>query len=104
MLGIIDDFAGLYGRPGDLQVRNSISTLAAGMLLAGVVTTTAYGAEDCKSIDPEQAIADLVLDKEGGKVLKVEESENAHGCIELKVRILIDGTIQAITIPNETGA
>ena len=55
-------------------------------------------------MDPEVVIADLVMEHEGSKVLKVEESVDDMGCVELKIRILIDGTVKAITIPNTTGA
>lgn len=60
-------------------------------------------ASDCKTVNPESAVAKVVLEH-GGVVLKVEETADSKGCVELKVRILIDGTIKAITIPNTAGA
>lgn len=89
-------------------MKNSAKSIATCLLLAGAVFSSASGsvsaAENCKPMDPEVVIAELVIEHEGGKVLKVEESVDEKGCVELKVRILIDGTIKAITIPNETGA
>ena len=85
-------------------VKNSAKSLATGFLLAGTAFGSVCAANDCKTIDREEAIAGLVAQHEGSKVLKVEESLDPQGCVELKVRILIDGTVKAITIPNETGA
>jgi len=89
-------------------VKNSAKSIATCMLVAGTAFSSAFSdasaAEDCKTMDPEVVIADLVIEHEGSKVLKVEESVDDMGCVELKVRILIDGTVKAITIPNTTGA
>ncbi len=85
-------------------MNNSIRTTVASLLLAGAAFSGVCAANDCKPMDPESAVANLVSQHTGGKVLKVEETINAKGCAELKVRILIDGTIKAITIPNGTGA
>lgn len=85
-------------------MNHSIKTTAASLLIAGSAIGGVCAANDCETLDPESAVANLITENNGGKVLKVEESIDAQGCIELKVRILIDGTIKAITIPNETGA
>ena len=89
-------------------MKNSAKFIATCMLVAGAAFSTAFNtvsaAEDCKAMDPKVVIADLVMEHEGSKVLKVEESVDDMGCVELKVRILIDGTVKAITIPNTTGA
>ncbi len=96
------------GREEQPVVKNSTKYPSVGILLAvtafgGVLSSTA-AAKDCKKMDQEVAIANIVTEHAGGKVLKVEESVDAKGCVQLRVRILIDGTIKAITIPNETGA
>lgn len=85
-------------------MKNSAKSVATCFLLAGSSFGNVCNAEDCKTLDQEVVIARLVTEHEGGKVLKVEESIDAKGCVELKVRILIDGTVKAITIPNATGA
>lgn len=85
-------------------MKNSTTTITTSLLLAGAAIGGVCAADDCQPVNPEAVIADLVIENEGGKVLKVEETIDAQGCVELKVRILIDGTIKAITIPNETGA
>ena len=76
--------------------------------LSSIFCSVAFGnichAKDCKEINADQAVANLAKEHEGSKVLKVEESTDDKGCAELKIRILIDGTVKAITIPNETGA
>ena len=69
-------------------------------MLAGFAIGGVCNASDCKKLDPESAVARLVTENAGGKVLKVEETTDSKGCVALKVRILIDGTIKAITIPN----
>jgi len=86
-------------------VKYSAKSIAACILLAGTsFGSVSHTAEDCKEMDQEEVIAKIVIEHEGGKVLKVEESVDAKGCVELIVRILIDGTVKAITIPNKTGA
>ena len=55
-------------------------------------------------MDKEGTVAALMEKHEGSKVLKVEEKRDSKGCTELKVRILIDGTVKAITIANKSGA
>jgi len=86
-------------------VKNFARSVAACILLVGTsFSSLTHAEESCKEMDQEDIIAELVTEHEGGKVLKVEESVDAEGCVELIVRILIDGTVKAITIPNETGA
>lgn len=85
-------------------MNNSIRTTVASVVLASAAYGGVCAANDCKPMDPESAVAKLVSQHAGGKVLKVEEKIDAKGCAELKVRILIDGTIKAITIANGTGA
>ena len=100
--------AGTGGREEQQVVKNSVKSMATCLLFAsttfGSVVNSVHAAEDCKEMDQEVVIAKLVGEHEGGKVLKVEESVDEKGCVELIVRILIDGTVKAITIPNETGA
>ena len=60
-------------------------------------------ASDCKKLNPESAVA-KVVSEHGGKVLKVEETADSKGCKALKIRILVDGTIKAITIPTKPEA
>lgn len=85
-------------------MKNTTKSIAVSCLLAGAAVGGVCSADDCETIEPEVIIAQLVDEHEGGKVLKVEETVDAQGCVELKVRILIDGTIKAITLPNSTGA
>lgn len=85
-------------------MKNTTRSIAVSCLLAGAAIGGVCAADDCETIEPEIVIAQLVDEHEGGKVLKVEETIDEQGCVELKVRILIDGTIKAITIPNSTGA
>lgn len=85
-------------------MKNRVKILA----LTCALCTSAYGvvcnADDCEDLNTELTIAALVQDNAGSKVLKVEETLDKQGCLELKVRILINGTVKAITIPNGTGA
>ncbi len=85
-------------------MRISTRTIAVFCVLSATAIGGVCTADDCTEIDSDGTIADLLLENEGGKVLKVEETIDAQGCIELKVRILVNGTVKAITIPNETGA
>ena len=64
---------------------------------------SAYAADDCKKVDADSTIAALIGDNEENKVLKVEESKDSKGCTVLMVRILIDGTVKVITIPEAGG-
>jgi len=72
------------------------------MLCASVYAGVCH-ADDCEQMDPESRIAQL-LESGGGKVLKVEETLDSQGCVELQIRILIDGTVKAVTIKNQSGA
>lgn len=85
-------------------MKNPVKILA----FACVLCTSAYGvvcnADDCEDPNTELTIAGLIKENSGSKVLKVEEALDEQGCIELRVRILINGTVKAITIPNGTGA
>ncbi len=83
-----------------MPAKHNQSYVAIGLLLAGITVGTASLANDCKTINRDSAIAKLVSEHEGSKVLKVEEALDTKGCTELKVRILIDGTIKAVTISN----
>lgn len=63
-------------------------------------------AANCPSVDKEKSIARLLEQHPGGKVLKIAEHTNEDGCMELQIRILVDGTVKAITIKdtvNEKG-
>ncbi len=85
-------------------MRISSKTIPLWCLLCATAIGGVCAADDCKELDAEGSIAALVVEHEGGKVLKVEETLDAQGCVELQIRILIDGTVKAITIPNATGA
>jgi len=85
-------------------VKKPVKIVALSCILCSVAVGNACHADGCKEIDTEQTIADLVKQNEGSKVLKVEESTDDKGCVVLEVKILVDGTVKVITIPNETGA
>ncbi len=89
---------------GTPPVTNCKRITIASLLFASAAISSVSATGNCKTLDPESAVAMLVTEHAGGKVLKVEEAADANGCKELKIRILIDGTIKAITIPNKTGA
>lgn len=61
-------------------------------------------ANDCKPIDREASITQILKDHSGGKVLKVDERVNDQGCAELEVRILINGTVKAVVVTGSTSA
>lgn len=81
-------------------MRNSVRKILTGCILCVAAVGSAYGAEDCQQFDADSTIAGLVGDNPDNKVLKVEESKDSKGCTVLKVRILIDGTVKVVTIPE----
>jgi len=85
-------------------VKKSLKPILLCCALSTATIANVCHANDCKEINTEDALADLVEQNNGGKVLKVEEAIDEQGCTMLKVRILVDGTIKAVTIPTETGA
>ena len=72
--------------------------------LTGSSVASISAASDCKPIDREASINKILKDHSGGKVLKVDERTNAQGCVELEVRILIDGTVKAVVVTGSTSA
>ena len=82
----------------------SIRIIATCFLFAATSTANVSAADDCVSLDREAEIAKVLGQHAESKVLKVEESKDARGCTQFIIRILVDGTVQAITVPNRTGA
>ena len=84
-------------------MRNSAIKIAVACAISTCVAIGTSPAAECKVMDKEGTVAALMEKHEGSKVLKVEEKRDSKGCTELKVRILIDGTVKAITIANKSG-
>jgi len=57
---------------------------------------------ECQPVDREKSISRVLEEHPGGKVLKIAEQTDEDGCARLEIRILIDGTVKAITV-NEKG-
>jgi len=71
--------------------------LVAGLLCgAGDIAVAADTA--CKPVDLEKLIAKILSENDGGVVLKVDDQTDDHGCRQLLIRILVDGTVKAITV------
>ena len=85
-------------------MRNSALKFVVACALCTCATIGVSPAAECKVMDTEAILAKLMKKHEGSKVLKVEEKLDSKGCTELKVRILIDGTVKAITVANKSGA
>lgn len=73
--------------------------LLASTSLAGVCT-----ANDCKPVDRETSINQVLKDNAGGKVLKVDERLDDNGCVVLEIRILTNGTVKAVVISGSISA
>jgi len=84
-------------------VKTKLNLILLGSALCASAYASVCNAADCENIDPESRIAELLEETEG-KVLKVEETIDPQGCVELQIRILIDGTVKAVTIKNQSGA
>ncbi len=85
-------------------MKNPTKLRALCCMLGATMIISTSAAADCKTLDSQQSVAALQAQHEGSKVLKVEKAADAQGCDQLLVKILIDGTVQVITIPNSTGA
>lgn len=85
----------IFGKPAWLYFCISLASSAA----AGVCA-----ASDCKPVDREASINKVLSDHAGGKVLKVDERIDGKGCVELEIRILIDGTVKAVVISGNISA
>ena len=72
--------------------------------LTGSSVTSISTANDCKPVDREASINQILKDHSGSKVLKVDERVNDKGCVELEVRILINGTVKAVVVTGRTSA
>lgn len=55
-------------------------------------------ADDCTPIDREASINKVLKEHPGSKVLKVDERVDDKGCVELEIRVLIDGTVKAVVV------
>jgi len=94
-------FVSRFVRPS--LVRKFVKSIVSWCILSFASVGSAYAADDCKKVDADSTIAALIGDNEENKVLKVEESKDSKGCTVLMVRILIDGTVKVITIPEAGG-
>ena len=75
--------------------------LAACLLLT--LTTAGTGVTaNCQPIDREKSISRVLERNPGGNVLKIAEHLGEDGCARLRIRILVDGTVKAVTV-NSTG-
>ncbi len=52
----------------------------------------------CQPIDREKSISNILERNPGSKVLKIAEHTDDAGCAMLKIRILVDGTVKAVTV------
>lgn len=52
----------------------------------------------CQPVDREKSITRVLERNPGSKVLKVMEGKGEDGCAMLKIRILVDGTVKAVTV------
>lgn len=68
------------------------------MIVLLCLTTSSAAAANCKPIDRDATINQILSSNPGSKVLKVAEHTDNDGCEILKIRILVDGTVKAITV------
>lgn len=54
-------------------------------------------ASACEQPNRDVAIAQVLSDNPGGKILKVEQITEAGGCA-LHIRVLIDGTVKLVVV------
>lgn len=66
-------------------------------LLSFAAVSTGMTAK-CEPIDREKSISRILERNPGGKVLKIAEHTGKDGCARLKIRILVDGTVKAVTV------
>lgn len=85
------------------MTRTALSNIFA-LAIASTCVAGLCHAEDCETVDREASIVQVLVDHSGGKVLKVDERTDENGCIELEIRILIDGTVKAVIIPGQKSA
>ncbi len=85
----------MFGKPAWLYFWFSLASSAA----AGVCA-----ANDCEPVDRQASINKVLADHAGGKVLKVDERIDGKGCVELEIRILINGTVKAVVISGNISA
>lgn len=74
------------------------------LLIASATLAGVCNADDCKPVDREHSIDKVLQENTGGKVLKVEERIDDQGCVELEIRLLIDGTVKAIVVSGQSSA
>ena len=89
------------GKP--LKLNISIKNLWRFVLVAILVLTAAGTGltAKCEPIDREKSISKILDSNPGSKVLKVAEQTDEDGCAMLKIRILVDGTVKAVTVNSK---
>ena len=71
--------------------------LAPLLLVLGSLALVGPAAHACQAPDRERAIAQVLSQHPGGKILKVEEKK-ANECTDLKIRVLVNGTVKLVVI------
>lgn len=85
------------------MIRTTLSSIFA-LAIASTCVAGLCHADDCETIDRQASIVQILNDHGGGKVLKVDERTDENGCIELEIRILINGTVKAVIVPGQKSA
>lgn len=85
-----------------------VSKPAYGILLMALtgasLASLCQAADNCAPLNRDASISRILNDHAGGKVLKVDERQGKNGCIDLEIRILIDGTVKAIVVRGQKAA
>ncbi len=79
------------------RLRNARKALAPLLWVLGSLLFLSPAAQACQAPDRERAIAQVLSQHPGGKILKVEEKKSKK-CTDLKIRVLVNGTVKLVVI------
>ncbi len=68
------------------------------LALAAATLSGSPAALACQAPDKDAAIARVLAEHPGGKILKVEQKSDAKNCVNLKIRVLVNGTVKLVVI------
>ena len=69
------------------------------VMLIAALTFVSAPVHACQTPDKDAAVAKVLSDHPGGKILKVEEKKSkSNSCSDLKIRVLVNGTVKLVVI------